>query len=136
MRQIITSVEPVKNRGCRDAIILNRLNAWFTRYCGQREHSCGSFLYWMMTGMDPCPIPPFWTSYPSEEPTNWILLDDRESTTPGTNHHYASFLPEIQCYVSQYGNGGAVILSDLTDMQTFFETTTVEYIATMQPCFE
>lgn len=133
MREIITSHHTLRMKGCTDEVLIDRACDWFKYYYGDVQQSCAGFLYWNMKGILPSQPPPFWETRPSVEPTHFVLLDDRHAS--GKNHHYALFVPTIGCYLSQYGNGGAIVLSDLLDMTSFFETPTLEFIAEMHPCY-
>jgi len=129
MRKILSSVGELCAEGCTDEIILERLQKWYNR---NANTACGGFLYWMMTNTELSSDPPFWWIYKSNTPTCYVHLHDGQV---GNNQHYALFLPEINLYLSQYGKDGAVILSDITDMTEFFETTDMDFVSALQPCW-
>jgi hypothetical protein len=116
--------------------IVQRLTIWFEGgYQSDKLFACGSFLYFMNVGQLPIPHPRHWSSESSLDITHLVLLLDDPDCKKHIrgNHHYAFYIKDVQLYLSQYGNGGCIILSDLEDMQKFFETKQIVYLTNIEP---
>jgi hypothetical protein len=133
IRIIIDSPEDLIFQKTCPHFIRERVKVWFEgKYHLDKRFSCGGFLYYISHGTLPLPVPKYWASEDSEKVTNMILLNNEHKK----GHHFAWYLKELDLYLSQYGNGGEIVLSDLEDMQQFFKTTNFTYIKYIEPATE
>lgn len=84
-----------------DESIDYKINTWIAKYGNNNNYSCAGFLYYMMYGND-FKSPNEWKALPSSEPTNYIVMD---TTDNSLNFHFAIYIPKLDMYISQWGNG-------------------------------
>lgn len=120
-----------------DEILNSRFNYYLRLYKNKDKSNCASFLYYMINGEYPNKKIKSWKPIYSNVPTNYFLLldDGNEKENLKLNYHFALYLPENGKYLSQFGNGGSIVLTNLKNMQSFFETKKIRYISNLQPTY-
>lgn len=107
----------------------SRLLHWMQCYYLDSKNSCIGFLYHMMYGEE------LYHAHgvnmtPSLKPTDYVYLSKRHCDN--SYFHYAMYVPTLQLYISQFGNGGAVVICDLEAMHRFCNTDTLAYVDTLE----
>ena len=112
-----------------------RASTWLSKYQGKTQYSCAGFAYWMQGSDATACSPDHWSVFPASNATRTsvVLLS---STTRPENFHFAVRVEgaPAESYVSQFGNGGSVVVTGLNEMHRFFETDTVVGVVRMSPC--
>jgi hypothetical protein len=126
-------------------LIRERLKEWFKSYYTLHTYSCAGFLYYMMHGKH-FPSPKLWQTFPIRDVrngqsndrarlSNYVLLTAYHPRPVQEDFHFALFVPELDSYLSQFGNGGRIIIGSLDEMNRFFNTDKVTYISDMTPIY-
>jgi hypothetical protein len=109
-----------------------RLRNWLRLYYDNERYSCGDFLYFMINE-EICFSHKNWIVSYSIEKTDYVLIKDDKEKENNSNYHFALFIPEIEKYISQFGRGGLLVLSNLEEMHRFFDTNRTYYIKNLKP---
>jgi hypothetical protein len=127
-------------KGMDIALLKKRLSHWLDTKSGLKSYSCMGFSYFITTGVDFPPVKQ-WNVFFSDTPTDLIRLT---SSVNPKDFHQAIRLPKDvrvegisgnveSLYLSQFGNGGIVVVSTLKVVNSFFETDTMQYVKSMRP---
>ncbi len=101
---------------------------WITQYAGKPEFSCIGFAYFCLKHIRIEKIDS-WTIIHNQKPTCIIELN---SSSNKRDFHFAVRLDDDR-YLSQWGNGGVIVISSLTEMHTFFQTDTIQWVSDISP---
>jgi hypothetical protein len=112
-----------------DNVIRDRLSFWFENKHNNSKYSCVGFLYYMMTGINFSPVIS-WNFQKTFDKNNYIYLSSTKNTK---DFHCALYIEEYDIYLSQFGNGGEIVLTKLDNMARYFETDKIEYVTMLQP---
>jgi hypothetical protein len=112
-----------------------RLSLWIKQYAKDKAYSCGTFCAFMT---HTCNAPRSGSTQieykTSSEPTSCVYLHSKTRTSrQPTHHHFALCLAAAaqdknQRFLSQWGNGGAIMISTLADMHLFFKTDSIRHV--------
>lgn len=120
--------------------IYSRMRDWINTHYANPRYSCAGFFYYLTHGPDQLlDIAKNTHIIPSLEPNDYVYLSqlhckDGIHTQEGDVYpfHYAIFIKDLGLYVSQFGNGGPIVLCDLAAMHAYFDTTTLTYIRSLE----
>lgn len=111
----------------------NKLKKWITKYKYNSKYSCVGFLYYMIHGKDFNPTKE-WTVKLSDKQTPYVKICTDENNL---DFHYALYISKLDLYLSQWGNGGEIILASMEHMQRFFlenkKSINIKYVEDLQP---
>jgi hypothetical protein len=112
--------------------IKNKLRYWFKNYYEKKNYSCGNFLYFMIHSKN-VKDNKHWKVIYSKKESEYVLLKDDNDKENKNKYHFALYLPELDKYLSQFGNGGLIVLSNLDEMHRFFDTNSLYFLETLFP---